>query len=217
MSRLRIVAPIAAAIVLALAPAALLAQERGVEERSTRVSFPATLTAGGHRLAVSGAGVRKRFLFKVYAGAFYLDPIAAHAALARYRGVKAKDLVEDERFARDLVNADFAKAVALRLVRDVSAADMRKALLDGISKTAPPDAAARDFVSKVSSDLKAGDSLVFTWLPGGRCLLAHNGERTADVQNAPLAAALQRIWLGPEPISIELKEHMLERIPAMLR
>jgi len=73
------------------------------------VKFDDRLSVGGDAISVSGAGLRQRFIFDVYAMALYVkDPKA------------------------DRIAQGGAKRVAIRMLRDVDADTFSKALIDGM-------------------------------------------------------------------------------------
>jgi len=103
------------------------------------------------------------------------------------------------------------------MVRDVDAEKMRSALEEGLQPHMRLDATARSFVAQLSEDLKEGDRLIFAFLPGGECRLTAKGREGTPVKSPELWAALQKIWLGPDPISSDIKEKVVERIPGLLK
>lgn len=68
------------------------------------VQVPETLSAGGQELKLNGAGLRKKFIVKVYVGALYL--------------------AEPSRDAEAVVAADAPKAVRMTFLRDVTRSQM---------------------------------------------------------------------------------------------
>jgi hypothetical protein len=179
--------PVAAALLAAALAAPASAREvAGVEiEEGT--------TVAGQALALNGAGIRKKFVVKVYVGALYLaSPSADPEAI---------------------VAADAPKRVRMVFLRDVGRDSILGAFRDGFDANSPDEAAqARADLDKVASaipDLKKGGEMVVTYAPGEGTTLSAAGGGTATVPGKAFADALLRNWLGKKPADGDLKKAML--------
>jgi hypothetical protein len=85
------------------------------------------------------------------------------------------------------------------LARNVSAAEMARlrTRLDRIASLYP--------------DVRAGDRLSLTYVPGVGSELAWNGKVLGAVEGADFAASYFAIWLGREPMSTSLRDQLLGR------
>ena len=162
------------------------------------VRFDDRSTVAGSDLALNGAGLRTRFMLKVYAMGLYLprradtpDAIATLAGPKRIQIVTLRDLTA-EQFADALVEglkknhseAEFAKLQA-------RSDEFRNALL--AIKAAP-----------------AGTQIRLEWLPAsGTRLSVGNDARGKDIPGEDFYRALLRIWLGDKPVDADLKNALL--------
>lgn len=149
-------------------------------------------------LQLNGAGVRTKFVFKVYIAALYLQ--------------------ERKSSTSDVLALPGPKRVSMRLVRDLSAEQLVEALEEGIRDNTPP--VELEALSSRLAELKAimlevkqgrdGDMMTLDFLPGTGTQVAMNG----TVRGKPIAGddfyrALLRIWLGDNPVSKDLKKALL--------
>lgn len=158
------------------------------------VPVPESAALGGRTLQLNGAGLRKKLFFKVYVGALYVE--------ARSGSPEA------------IVAADAPKLVRMHFLRDVGREDVLKAFREGFEKNSPATAAAAlaklAQVEKVlPAELKTGQVLVVSYLPGAGSAIGVEGGPSASVEGKEFADALFRNWLGPEPADGDLKDGML--------
>lgn len=162
------------------------------------VHFDDKTTLAGSELTLNGAGLRTRFMLKIYAMGLYLpkrtdsaDAVAGTAGPKRIQIVTLRDLTA-EQFADALVeglkknhsDAEFARLQA-------RADDFRNALLS--LKSAPK-----------------GSEIRLEWLPGGGTRLSFGNEiRGKDIPGEDFFRALLRIWLGEKPADQDLKNALL--------
>ena len=162
------------------------------------VRFDDRTAVAGSDLALNGAGLRTRFMLKVYAMGLYLprradtpDAVAAQPGPKRIQIVTLRDLTA-EQFADALVEglkknhseAEFAKLQA-------RSDEFRAALL--ALKAAP-----------------AGTQIRIEWLPAsGTRLSVGNDARGKDIPGEDFYRALLRIWLGDKPADADLKNALL--------
>jgi chalcone isomerase-like protein len=159
------------------------------------VLFEERVRVADAELALSGAGVRQRFFFDVYAMALYVrDPKA------------------------DRVSQGGAKRVALRMLRDVDAATFSQALVDGMRPN--HDAAAMQAleprIGRLSAimaemkEAKKGMAIALDWLPGAGTQVTIEGKPAGKpIEGEDFYRALLRIWLGEKPVQEDLKKSLL--------
>ena len=159
------------------------------------VNLPDSLTAGKDKLILNGAGLRKKFIIKVYAGGLYLiqknnDPkkiVEADAPMAIrmqfiYNGVSEKDLV-------DTWNEGFAKATG--------------------GNISPIKAEIDTFNAYFTEEAKRGDIYDIIYVPGQGVAVYMKGAKKGTIQGVDFKKALFSIWLGDQPADKNLKKGML--------
>jgi hypothetical protein len=174
------------ALALSLAAPALATEVAGVK-------VPDAATVGGTPLVLNGAGLRKKFIIKVYVGALYLaerskDPAAILAADAPWK-------------------------VSMFFLRDVDHDKMVSAFKEGFENNSPGQLpqhlADLEKFHAVMTDLKEGQEMAIAYLPGQGTTLTVPGGAAATVPGLGFAQALLRNWLGQKPADGDLKKGML--------
>jgi hypothetical protein len=155
-------------------------------------TLPDTLSAGTQTLKLNGLGLRKKAMFKVYVGALYLES-------------SAKD-------AGAILAADQGKAIRLHFLRGLSNTQLSDAFQEGFEANAADKAgqkAAFDKMLALLSDVKEGETLTFTYLPGKGTTLQVGDKQLGVFEGKGFADAVFSIWLGPKPPTAALKKGML--------
>lgn len=152
----------------------------------------------GKSSRVLTAGLRRKFLLKIYVASFYT--------------------------AKPVTSLETASALAmgrrlqLHFLRSVSGKEVSDVLVRAISATSTPSEVGRasmgiaklgEMVSAYKA-LKVGDTLSVDWVPGQGTRLSINGRADAALVPEPeFNQALLRIFLGDKPIDPELKAALL--------
>lgn len=152
---------------------------------------------GGTVLVLNGAGLRTRFLFRVYVGALYLQ--------------------KKNSVASAVINDAGAKRIALYMLRELSAAQFVSALEDGLKSNHGAeeltrlDAPVRQLraIFDAVKTAKAGDVILIDYLPGSGTRITVNGGVKGTIAGEEFNRALLRIWLGENPADQDLKKGML--------
>ena len=149
---------------------------------------------GDATLQLNGMGLRKRMWVKVY--------------------VAGLDLESPSRDAAEVLNSDGAKRVVMHfLTNKASKKMMDAAWVEGFEANSPTKyGALKERVEKFADlfgDMKVGDVIELTMIPGGGTVVVLNGEEMSAVDGDDFASALLRVWLGEHPPSDELKAGML--------
>lgn len=175
-----------AALLLCLAAPAAATKVAGVE-------LPDTALVGGKTLVLNGAGVRSKFIVKVYVGALYLEQKSGDAAA--------------------ILAADAPWKVSMRFLRDVEKAKIIGAFKEGFENNSKADLAALlpglEAIDAAIEDLKSGDELTVSYVPGTGATVTGPRSRSAHVPGPVFATALLRNWLGAKPADGDLKKGML--------
>ncbi len=152
---------------------------------------------GGPELSLNGAGVRTRFMFKVYVGALYLQQKKTTAAA--------------------VLSDAGTKRVALHMLRDVSADQFFSALNDGLKNNHVPDQLAKlepqirqiEGIFKAVGTAKTGDVILIDSVADRGTRITINGSDKGLIPGADFNRALLRTWLGDKPADADLKNAML--------
>ena len=172
--------------ILATLPAA-------AKEREGVVS-PELVEVSGKQLHLMGMGLRKKLWFKVYIASFYLERPTEDAALA--------------------VSSDQVKRVEMHMLRYLERCKITEAVQAGFEKNSGPEMprlqARLDAFLKAIPDLKAGQVILVTWLPGRGTLIKAGASEEIALPGKDFADALFSVWLGRHPVDDELKNEMLK-------
>lgn len=182
----------------ALALALLLgAQQLGAAEVAG-VKFEDRTRVGSAELVLNGAGLRKRFVFQVYAMGLYL--------------------AEKKPVAADAVAAAGPKRIAIHMLRDVDAAEFGEALTAGMRanhdeaamKSLEPRIAQLGAIMEELKEAKKGMAILLDLQPGAGTVVSVDGRpRGKPIAGDDFARALLRIWLGDKPVQDDLKRALL--------
>ncbi|WP_374263868.1 chalcone isomerase family protein [Zoogloea sp.] len=162
------------------------------------IHFDDRTAVAGSDLALNGAGLRTRFMVKVYAMGLYLPRRADTAdAVASQPGPKRIQIVT---------------------LRELSAEQFADALLDGLKKNhseaefAKLQARSDEFRTALLGlkSAPSGTQIRLEWLPAyGTRLYVGNEIRGKDIPGEDFYRALLRIWLGEKPADGDLKSVLL--------
>jgi hypothetical protein len=177
------------------AAAGMLAPAPGMAGVLAGVTLPDQVAVEGRTLVLNGMGVREATIFKVdvYVAGLYLE-------------ARSSD-------ARQIIASEGPKRLVLQFVRDVGRDDLVQAWTDGFGKSAGSALAAlKDRIATLNgwmADVKRGDTLAFTQLPGRGIAVEVRGQPKGTIPGADFARALWGIWLGDRPPNPGLKQGLL--------
>lgn len=150
---------------------------------------------GGETLVLNGAGVRKKFVIKVYVGALYLASKTSDADAA--------------------ITMPGPKRVIMHfLYKEVEAAKIASAWTDGMKDNlsqAEFDALRQrlDAFNRLFPTMRKGDRAVIDYSPQSGLRVSINGKDVGGVEGEDFMRALLRVWLGSKPVDSGLKDGML--------
>jgi len=184
----------ALSVILAASLAGAPALSADAEVAGVRV--PEHLAEGGHALVLNGAGLRTRFVVKVYVAALYVTARTSDAAA--------------------LVNSTEPRRMRLQLLRDVDSKSLDGALQDGLRDNTPAQelAALKEPAQRLSGLMaeigaaREGDVIDLDFDAQG-VAIASNGKRRGRIDDPAFARALLRVWLGDSPAQASLKKALL--------
>jgi len=178
--------------------AALPLAAAGAEVAGVKLDDRTKLDGGGPELVLNGAGVRTRFVVKVYVAGLYLT--------------------EKKGAAADAIALGGPKRVGITMLRDVGAQQFNEALVDGFrANNSAADVeklkGALDELSGIMTGLgeaKKGNVIALDFVPGtGTRVLVNGAPRGKPIAGDEFYRALLRIWLGDKPVDGDLKKAML--------
>ena len=183
-----------AAVLIAMFPLAVAA----AEVAGVKLEDKVRIAPNAPELVLNGAGVRTRFVVKVYVAGLYLP--------------------EKKSVPADVLALGGPKRVAMTMLRDVTAQQLSDALTDGFAANNAP--ADQDRYKTQLGELtaimaslgaaKKGDVVAFDYLPdvGTRVLL--NGEaKGKPIPEEGFYRGVLRVWLGDKPADADLKKGLL--------
>jgi hypothetical protein len=170
--------------------------QNSLKEPSTEKSFPSeikfTYNAKEYSLQCTGLAVRKKFFFKVYGMAHYIEGI---------------NTVNNKNEAYSTIIAEGkAKEIMMVFVRNVDVKSIRDTYNEGF-KNNTSDAELKEiqplieiFLGYFSKDVKENDRFVFRWIPDGTIVVIINDEEKPAITNKLFARTLWSIWFGEDSV-----------------
>lgn len=147
----------------------------------------------GKNLTLNGMGLRTKAIFKVYVAGLYAEKTSKDAGA--------------------IISSDQIKRVEMAMLRDLGKGKIVEAVEEGFEKNnkaqmpALKDRLAK-FVAQIP-DLKEGERLVITYVPGKGTSLSAKGREAITIPGKDFADALFSVWLGKFPVDEKLKSGML--------
>ena len=160
------------------------------------IVIPDTLNVSGEKqaLQLSGAGYRKKFMFKVYIGALYTPaPVRTVEAAMQPHG---------------------ARVMRMHFLRAVSADKMAQGWIDTFeaNHNAEEQRALVNRMNELNSmmpDVKPNDVMRLELLSGGKTRVLFNDIQRGTIDGADFQQALLRLWLGSKPADATMKQALL--------
>ena len=163
------------------------------------VKYEPTLDLAGQKLVLNGAGIRYKFVVKVYTAGLYLTHKAGSTP--------------------EVLAAPGPKRIHIQMLRDIDGNELGKLFTKGMEANSPRD----EFIKCINGVLKlsevfatrkalvAGDSFSVDYIPGVGSTLLLNGKplMTEPIKEPEFFTALLRIWLGDKPADDSLKDALL--------
>jgi hypothetical protein len=162
------------------------------------VKYPPSVQLAGSTLVLNGAGIRYKFVIKVYTAGLYLGAKAAtpDAVLA----------------------APGPKRLHVVMLRDIDANELGKLFTRGMQDNAPREEFSKSIpgtlrmadIFSAKKKLVAGENFSVDWVPGTGTTVLVNGKPQGEAVKEPeFFNALLRIWLGQSPADRLLKDALL--------
>lgn len=149
-------------------------------DKATGLTFPEHVTFNfegkDYQLTATGVATRKKFMFKVYSVAHYLQ-----------EGGQTKEILNDH----------FAKQLTIKWARNVPASKIQEGYQESLGDT---QGDAGKFISFFNQDAKAGDEYILRWIPEGNLEVLINGSEVGMIKNGAFAKRVWEIWFGSKNI-----------------
>ena len=163
------------------------------------VKYEPTLDLAGQKLVLNGAGIRYKFVVKVYTAGLYLTHKAGTT--------------------QEALAAPGPKRIHIQMLREIDANELGKLFTKGMEANAPRE----EFVKSINGVLKlsevfasrkqlnSGDNFSVDFVPGVGSTLLLNGKPLMNepIKEPEFFTALLRIWLGDKPADDGLKDALL--------
>lgn len=160
--------------------------------------FDDTARLGSRELQLNGLGVRGIFIFKAFVAALYLQEKAAAGP--------------------DVLRQTGPKRLQMRMLMEIGAEDIKKALVDGMRKNVTDEqwAAMQERVQRFARTIDAigvarvGDTITLDYLPEqGLSLAVNDTPRGPAIAGADFYHALLEIFVGNDPVDTRLRNGLL--------
>jgi hypothetical protein len=147
------------------------------------VNIAETADVAGHKLVLNGAGLRKKFVIKVYTGALYLSAKSNNAAT--------------------ILTADQPRHMVMHFVFDVGKEKIAEAWEEGLEANTPNASAEVKANFKLLSswmeDVDDGQEVVLSYVPGTGTTVHVNGKAKGTLAGKATSDAILSTWIGPKP------------------
>jgi hypothetical protein len=157
------------------------------------VNIAPTVSVQQKTLTLNGAGIRKKFIIKVYVGSLYTErKVTTTAQLLADPGEK-------------LIRMNFVHS-------KVEKEKIIEAFAEGLANNSPgvaSSAEAKAFLSWFTADFVAGDTVDISLSPDGTVAASQNGKALGTVRSPALVQGVLLIWFGEKPADGGLKKGML--------
>jgi hypothetical protein len=162
------------------------------------INYPATQAVAGSTLVLNGAGVRYRFVVRVYTAGLYLSTRASTP--------------------ETVMSAPGPKRLHVVMLRDIDADQLGRLFTRGMQDNVPragfskfiPGTLRMSEIFSARKRLKKGESFSVDYVPGVGTTVLVNGKPEAEpIVEPEFFNGLMSIWLGQRPADIALKDALL--------
>jgi hypothetical protein len=147
------------------------------------VNLEDSVTVSGQKLVLNGAGIRKKLFIKVYVGGLYLTAKQSSPAA--------------------IVAADTPRRMVMHFVFSVGKDKIAEAWSEGLEDNVPNASAevkaAFKTLSSWMEDVKDGQRIVLTYVPGTGTTVEVNGKVKGTLPGKAVSDAILNTWIGPKP------------------
>jgi hypothetical protein len=157
------------------------------------IAFEESVSIDNKQIPIRGAALLRWLkIFKVYVAALYLP----------------------ENGSPNDVLADIPKRLEISYLVSIPGPDFGKGAEAILERNNSPSELARlrsriDKLNAVYRDVKPGDRYALTYVPGQGTELSYNGRPLITIEGSDFAAAYFGIWLGKDPIDLEMRRRLI--------
>ena len=167
------------------------------EVAGVQVAERAQIGLDGPKLVLNGAGLRTRFVFKVYVAALYL-PVKVTSG-------------------EEILRADLPRRLVLHILRALTAKELTDSMNEALAETlspaerAPIDSRVQQFHSVIEAvrHLRPGMQIAIDYVPKLGTNVVINGVVEGNIAGVDFNQALLRVWIGNHPRDVELRTALL--------
>jgi len=159
--------------------------------------YPSTVTIEGKKLNLAGAGVRKKWFFKVYTMGAYTETKSCNTS--------------------SLINKDEVKYLRINMLRDVSAEKMASTLGEAFTNNLPDGASQKlkdqikKFQSYFKTECKENTVIEIVYVPGkGTTLRINNRQQGAPIEGQDFSKVVWNCYFSSKTCCDGLKSEILE-------
>ncbi|HEX2120946.1 MAG TPA: chalcone isomerase family protein [Thermoanaerobaculia bacterium] len=142
-----------------------------------------SVSVNNQSLVLNGAGLRKKFVVKVYVGGLYLPAKQTNPA--------------------SIIAADTPRRMVMHFLYDVDKGKIAEAwdegLRDNTPNASPEVKTAFKTLASWMEDMKEGQRITMTYVPGIGTTVDVNGKNKGTLGGKAVADALLNTWVGPRP------------------
>lgn len=142
-----------------------------------------TVAVNNQQLVLNGAGLRKKFVVKVYVGALYL--------------------ANKQNSATAILATDAPRRMVMHFLFDVDKEKMAEAWAEGLAANTPnagPEVkTAFKTLSSWMEDMKDGQRIVLTYVPGIGTTVEVAGKNKGTLGGKAVSDAILNTWIGQKP------------------
>lgn len=155
------------------------------------VNMPDSTSVAGKALPLRGVGLRKALVLKVYAAALYTSNTGGADAVIKDAGLKSMKM-------HMMIGLDGSKiADSIEKGFEKNSASQMGALRERL-----------DTLKTMFPRANKGDVVELAW-DGSKTDITLNGTSIGTIAGADFAGALFAVWLGPDPVTEDLKSGLL--------
>jgi hypothetical protein len=190
------------AAALGLAGSTHLAWSQAGSTDLAGVKYPNTVQLGGSTLPLNGAGIRYRFVVRVYTAGLYLTAKASTP--------------------EQVLAMPGPKRMQVHMLREIDANELGRLFARGMQDNSPREEFSKSIpgtlrmsdIFSARKRLRNGDSFSLDFVPGvGTSVLINGRAEGEPIKEPEFFTGLMRIWLGNKPADEALKEALLGRAP----
>jgi hypothetical protein len=147
------------------------------------VTMEDSIVVDGQNLVLNGMALRKKFVFKVYVAGLYLP--------------------QKETSAEKILGADGMRRLVMHWLMGVGTDKINEAWYEGLKANTPNHSPGLkkqfDTLCSYMEELKDGDLIVYTYIPGKGTAVQVKGKEKGLIKGKEFADALFACWIGPKP------------------